>query len=451
MTATTMNTLGARRPITGSPPGQAGRRRGRWWLVAACLLAWSAPGATTTANPAVATGGAAEREWTAADGRTVRGKLLGFDGTVVRLEVNGREFALPVERLSEADRRWLRSWQEGDGRAAQPGGADADGVERAELRLPRLPVRDWPLRDGTVLRGRLAGVAGAEVLIDVGGGADGGGLRRVDRGRELTVASQGYLREWTRFGPLEREHPAGDEAGALRDLGLDAWRYWRSEARNPEPGGSLPFQWFTPAIEPGRSYPLVVFLHGIGEAGNDNVRQLRHRDPLVFIEPAAQRRYPAFFMAPQHPAERNWAHVNVETPGRYQELVVQAIRRMMVIEHGGEIDPRRIYITGLSSGGLGAVQMCALYPDMFAAAVPISSRAQVAWFSGREVPPMWFFYNRGDDRSLVDGIERFRRDLPAGQPRPRVTRFDGGGHNAWREAYDRGGLARWLFAQGRTF
>lgn len=74
-------------------------------------------------------------------------------------------------------------------------------------------------------------------------------------------------------------------------------------------GKTLPYRLFVPPnYDARKQYPLVVFLHGAGERGTDNRRQLANASPLVFVQPEAQAKQPAFFLAPQCPNEQQWVN-----------------------------------------------------------------------------------------------------------------------------------------------
>jgi predicted peptidase len=127
-----------------------------------------------------------------------------------------------------------------------------------------------------------------------------------------------------------------------------------------------------PVVEAGTQYPLVVFLHGAGERGTDNERQLTHGVPQ-FLTTENRAKYPCFLIAPQCPAGQRWvevdwgseSHVQPQEPSAPARLTLELIDRTM-----GElpIDPDRVYVTGLSMGGFGAWDLLARRPDLFAAA-----------------------------------------------------------------------------------
>lgn len=108
-----------------------------------------------------------------------------------------------------------------------------------------------------------------------------------------------------------------------------------------------------------QSYPLVIFLHGAGERGTDNVRQLVH-GAKEFAKDANREKHPCFVIAPQCPSGQWW--------GESRSLIVELIREL---QKEYRIDATRLYITGLSMGGFGTWDLIGQHPDMFAAAAPI--------------------------------------------------------------------------------
>ncbi|MEL6945803.1 MAG: prolyl oligopeptidase family serine peptidase, partial [Bacteroidota bacterium] len=145
-------------------------------------------------------------------------------------------------------------------------------------------------------------------------------------------------------------------------------------------GTTLPYRILYPEnYDESKSYPLLLFLHGAGERGNDNEAQLKHGAQL-FLESENRVKYPAIVVFPQCPKEDYWARVErnrekkewkypfFEKPtnalGAVIELLDQLIRKESV-------DTDRIYIAGLSMGGMGTFELLSRRPDLFAAATPI--------------------------------------------------------------------------------
>src|SRR5262245_49327928 len=103
-------------------------------------------------------------------------------------------------------------------------------------------------------------------------------------------------------------------------------------------GGTLPYRLLKPEpYEEGKVYPLVVFLHGAGERGNDNEAQLKH-GVAEFASPDNRKKYPCFLVAPQCPAGKKWADVDWSAdhhlmtpepsePGRLVLELIEALRK----------------------------------------------------------------------------------------------------------------------------
>ena len=133
-------------------------------------------------------------------------------------------------------------------------------------------------------------------------------------------------------------------------------------------GESLPYRFLKPEkIEPGKTYPLVLFLHGAGERGDNNAAQLVH-GASAFAKPENRQKYPCFVVAPQCPTNRRWVEVDWGLPSHTMpktasvpltlafELVDKLIAELPV-------DKSRLYITGLSMGGFGTWDAIQRRPD----------------------------------------------------------------------------------------
>ncbi len=427
-------------------------------VAATLLITWLAP----VDRPAAARDGAATdaRVWTDVQGRTVEATAVAADGDSVVLEVDDRQFTLPLARLSATDRQWLldhgAALPSPPAPASDPGPAPAPSPSPAPvlaspdvhlIPIPGQSVRTWNFRDGRTLVGRLrAAGQGAAEFEPVG--------RRPVRVRVLDLTDDDRARVHAASAPSGTiiEAPAqGREADELEQLGFRSLEYRTQRFREHRTGFErqhIQFQLWAPEGVTGRPLPLVVFLHGIGEQGTDNVRQLKHRDPLVFISARSQQRYPCWFMAPQHGDEEIWQAHSANTPSVVMRRLHEAIRHLVLTEQQGSgIDWSRIYVTGLSSGAHGALDAVAKFPATFAAAVAISGAVPPERFHPDNVRPVWLFLNRGDHRAVVDGADALAAHLKALGLAPRMTTFDRGGHDAWSAAYDQSGLARWLFDQ----
>src|SRR2546422_4196042 len=129
--------------------------------------------------------------------------------------------------------------------------------------------------------------------------------------------------------------------------------------------GTLPYRLFIPTnYHAGTRLPLVLFLHGAGERGSDNRLQLTGQTgELVFASEANQLKYPSFMVAPQCPSSGVWADATRRA---------QVLGLMNALTNEFSIAPDRLYITGLSMGGIGSWDYISQFPTMYAAAIPMS-------------------------------------------------------------------------------
>src|SRR6266516_2645294 len=131
-------------------------------------------------------------------------------------------------------------------------------------------------------------------------------------------------------------------------------------------GDTLNYRQLMPDSDPLRRYPLVIFLHGSGERGNDNEAQLKW-GVANFASDENMMKYPAFVIAPQCPQNMNWSNFSrtdmklQPTPTKPMELLIGLIRQLIKTL---PIDSNRIYITGLSMGGYGTYDAIERYPHL---------------------------------------------------------------------------------------
>ncbi len=204
-------------------------------------------------------------------------------------------------------------------------------------------------------------------------------------------------------------------------------------------------------FDAGKKYPLVVFLHGAGERGEDNEAQLRWA-VADLTSPDNRKKYPCFLVAPQCPTNQKWVEVDWSAPSHDQPadpsepggLVLKLIGAL-----GKEypIDPRRIYLTGLSMGGYGTWDLLARRPELFAAGVPVCGGGDEKQAAVLARIPIWAFHGARDEsvpvrrsRNMVEAIRK-----AGGQPR--YTEYPDVAHASWVPAYKDPELLRWLFAQ----
>ena len=177
-------------------------------------------------------------------------------------------------------------------------------------------------------------------------------------------------------------------------------------------------------------WPLIVFLHGIGERGNDLDAVKRHGPPKLIAD---GQKFPCIVVSPQCPLSHWW-----------EPTVLNALLDDVVDKH--KVNPRRVYLTGLSMGGLGTWTFAASYPERFAAIVPICGFADSSCVEPLKNTPVWIFHGDIDDVIDVKHSYRMRDALQVAGNQARLTVYQGVGHNSWTETYENREVLDWLLS-----
>lgn len=220
-----------------------------------------------------------------------------------------------------------------------------------------------------------------------------------------------------------------------------------------ENGDVLPYRLLTPEnLVADKRFPLVVFLHGAGERGDDNRRQLCN-GVQEFLRPELRNAYPCFVLAPQCPADTRWVECDWSDPEPHkqpeqpscamrllQELIPQFIKN-------NPVNVSRIYAAGISMGAFGTWDLLARQPELFAAAVPVCGGADVSTAAKIAHVPVWVWHGACD--TVVPAV-RSRRMVTALQEagaQPKYTELPEVQHNSWIQAFGSPELYPWLFSQ----
>ncbi len=220
-------------------------------------------------------------------------------------------------------------------------------------------------------------------------------------------------------------------------------------------GVTLPYRLLKPAkLEPGRKYPLVLFLHGAGERGTDNDRQLVH-GVKTFASKEMQERYPCFVVAPQCPEKTMWVDIPWDSPQPKMPETPNANHVTLIalldqVEQDFPVDTNRRYVTGLSMGGFGTFEMAVRHPDRFAAAAPVCGGTDLSRLPAASKLPFWIFHGGKDTVVRVERSREAAEVLKKAGAGPRYTEYPDVAHNSWSKAYATPELYEWLFAQKRS-
>lgn len=222
-------------------------------------------------------------------------------------------------------------------------------------------------------------------------------------------------------------------------------------------GKNMPYRILYPEqYDRTKRYPLVLFLHGSGERGSDNKKQLIHGSKL-FIRDDIRQNFPCIVLMPQCPEDGYWATVPASSwgspfnmPYDYSRPINSALEAAhdLVIKTSDEesVDKRRIYITGLSMGGMGTYEMVYRYPGLFAAAMPICGGGDVNSYDNRILKTsFWLFHGDADvvvdvkrSRQMFDKLKKLKADV-------KYTEYPGVNHNSWDNAFAEPDFMGWMF------
>jgi predicted peptidase len=217
-------------------------------------------------------------------------------------------------------------------------------------------------------------------------------------------------------------------------------------------GDTLPYRLCMPLdYDPGKSYPLVLFLHGAGERGTCNALPLKH-GPLAFARRALQDKHPCFVLVPQCPKERRWVEVDWKLPAHDMPAtpskpLTTALELLAEVQRTLSVDSSRLYVTGLSMGGYGTWDLVSRQPGRFAAAVPVCGGGDEAQAHRLANMPIWTFHGADDKIVLPIRSQHMVEAIRKAGGKPRYTEYPQVGHNAWDHAYADEALFEWLFAQ----
>lgn len=205
--------------------------------------------------------------------------------------------------------------------------------------------------------------------------------------------------------------------------------------------------------DPRKKYPLVVFLHGAGERGNDNTIQLVH-GMADFASDKLMAEYPAFVIAPQCPDGKQWVEVpwsadEHQMPKEPSQPLRQTLELLAALQNEFSIDADRLYITGLSMGGFGVWDTIQRHPDLFAAAAPVCGGGDATLAEQIKNVPVWAFHGDADGAVKVRRSRDMIAAMKAAGGEPKYTEYKGVGHDSWTATYKDPELYKWLFAQKR--
>ena len=223
---------------------------------------------------------------------------------------------------------------------------------------------------------------------------------------------------------------------------------------------SLPYRLLLPKnYDASKKYPLILFLHGSGERGSDNEAQLTHGWKL-FLQDNVRDSFPAIVVFPQCSAKSFWSNVDVKydsvakkrnwnfpTEGEPTVAMRLLLQLMSQLQSDYKLDKARLYVGGLSMGGMGTYELVRRMPKTFAAAIPICGGANPATAKTLKRPKWWIFHGLADNSVPVELSKNMADALANVGAVVRLNLYPGVGHNSWDNAFAEPELMSWLFSK----
>jgi predicted peptidase len=180
-------------------------------------------------------------------------------------------------------------------------------------------------------------------------------------------------------------------------------------------------------------WPLVLFLHGAGERGDDLEKVKIHGPPKLV---AKGKQFPFILVSPQVPTGDRW---HADELAKLLDSLANTLR----------IDTQRLYVTGLSMGGSGTWSLVSAYPDKFAAAMPLCGRGDLEAAPKLAKTPIWVLVGGKDRDQTVQNCEEMANALAKAGCNGRFTLYFQLPHDCWTVTYDNPQTYEWLLSHKR--
>lgn len=224
-------------------------------------------------------------------------------------------------------------------------------------------------------------------------------------------------------------------------------------------GDTLPYRILLPLnFDAGTEYPMVLFLHGAGERGSDNEKQLVH-GARMFLEDSIRNNYPAIVVFPQCPQNSFWANIDMGVdsiskkrtliyrekgePTKAMELLI-GLYKDLISKYNP--DESRLYVGGLSMGGMGTFELARRLPEKFAAAFAICGGANTATAAQLKNTAWWIFHGMKDNVVNPQNSIDMAKALKDEGAEVKLTLYPEANHNSWDDAFKEPEFFSWLFS-----
>lgn len=206
--------------------------------------------------------------------------------------------------------------------------------------------------------------------------------------------------------------------------------------------------------EEGKTYPLVLFLHGAGERGTDNKAQLKH-GALAILEGAEKLEQPIYLIAPQCPKEQWWSapmenRLGLVDAGGENPRLEAVLALIKETAANNPVDRNRIYVTGLSMGGFGTWDLLARSPETWAAAIPVCGAGDPDSVGKFKDVPIHIFHGDADPVVPPAASKLMLEALQKASSKAEITMYPGVGHDSWTQTYADPAVIQWFLSQKKV-
>jgi predicted peptidase len=221
---------------------------------------------------------------------------------------------------------------------------------------------------------------------------------------------------------------------------------------------TLPYRLLLPENYTAKKrYPLILFLHGRGESGNDNELQLTHGAKLFLVD-SIRKKHPAIIVFPQCSSSSYWSNVDIKNdsagnrvfnfspagePTKDLALTEKLLKQLC---NDFSVNKKQMYVMGLSMGGMGTIEIVRRNPKMFAAAIPICGGANAYTAKKINKTNWWIFHGAKDDVVNPAFSIQMATALKKEKANVKFTLYPNANHNSWDSAFAEPDLIPWLFS-----
>lgn len=227
-------------------------------------------------------------------------------------------------------------------------------------------------------------------------------------------------------------------------------------------GDTLKYRILKPEnFDQNKIYPLHLFLHGAGERGNDNELQLVHGAKL-FLNKENRKEFNSWVIFPQCASNDYWANMSFDLSDKESMAKMRdsdepnpslslVLKLMDLLVQKKQVNTDKVYVSGLSMGGMGTFEILFRRPNMFAAATPICGDGIPQYVSeyAKKVP-LWIFHGSSDKVVSPRYSLKMANAIIAAGGSPKITFYENVGHNSWNNAFSEVDFLKWIHSKTKN-